>query len=127
MSEVTDAETKSYSQAIDKLLTEVYRVAEVARVSGIKEPLLRGSEFAWHSWDGFVVAGRELRHGYFLVLAYSDTDGLNPDPFTRAGLKDCQAWILKYDRHYSRWSVEAWNKSIGDRAFSQLAPRLLSD
>ncbi|MBA7543262.1 hypothetical protein ES705_35592 [subsurface metagenome] len=127
MSEAIDTETKSYSQAIDKLLTEVYRVAEVARVSGIKEPLLRGSEFAWHSWDGFVVAGRELRHGYFLVLAYSDTDGLNPDPFTRAGLKDRQAWILKYDRHYSRWSVEAWNKSIGDRAFSQLAPRLLSD
>ncbi|GAI60700.1 unnamed protein product [marine sediment metagenome] len=124
MSEVIDAETKSYRQTIDKLLTEVYRIAEVTRVLGMDEPLFRGGESAWHSWDGVVVAGRELKHGYFLVLAYNDTDGLNPDPFTRAGLKDCQAWILKYDSQHARWSVEAWNVEKGNRSFSKLARSL---
>ncbi|GAJ22945.1 unnamed protein product, partial [marine sediment metagenome] len=124
MSEVIDTETKSYSQTMNKLLTEVYRIADATRALGMDEPLFRGGECAWHSWNGVVVAGQELKPDYFLVLAYNDTDGLNPDPFTRTGLQDCLAWILRYDRHYSQWSVEAWSVQKGDRSFSKLARSL---
>ncbi|GAJ02162.1 unnamed protein product [marine sediment metagenome] len=124
MSELIDTETQSFCDAMDKLLTEVYRVAEVTRVLGMEEPLFRGGETAWHSWDGMVVAGRELKPGYFLVRAYDKALVLNPDPFTRKGLKDCLAWILKYDKHHAKWSVEAWSVEKGDRSFSRLARSL---
>ncbi|GAI99830.1 unnamed protein product, partial [marine sediment metagenome] len=43
------------------------------------------------------------------------------------GLKDCQAWIFKYDRQHSRLSIEARNAETGNRSFSQLAHRLANE
>jgi len=124
MSEQLDQETQNFSRNLDKLLDVVCQVAETTRVLGMKEPLFRGGEFAHHSAGNLVVAGQELKPGYFLVLYYDNAEDLNPDPFTRAGLSNCLAWILKYDNHHSRWSIEAWNESISDRSFSKLARSL---
>ncbi|GAI69473.1 unnamed protein product, partial [marine sediment metagenome] len=74
--------------------------------------------------QGYAISGKP---DYFVAVLYNPATHWLPDPEDGRQLKNCQAWILKYDRHYSRWSVEAWNKSIGDRAFSKLARRLLAD
>ncbi|MBA7575843.1 hypothetical protein ES708_17679 [subsurface metagenome] len=124
MSEALDQETQNFNRNLDEVLDVVCHVAEATRVLGMEEPLFRGGEFASHSTSNWVIAGQELKPGYFLVLCYDKAKTLNPDPFTRYGLKDCQAWILRYDSQHSHWSVEAWNIEKGDRSFSKLARSL---
>ncbi|GAI69985.1 unnamed protein product [marine sediment metagenome] len=124
MSEALDQETQNFSRNMDKLLDDVCQVAEATRIFGKEQPLFRGGEIARHSAGHLVVAGRELKPDYFLVLFYDEAEVLNPDPFSRLSLEDCLAWILKYDSHYSRWSVEAWNIEKGNRSFSKLARSL---
>ncbi|MBA7669526.1 hypothetical protein ES703_77657 [subsurface metagenome] len=124
MSEALDQETESYCERLHALLNVVFEVAEATRILGMEEPLFRGGEIASHLGRGLVAAVQELKTGYFLALFYDDTEVLNPDPFTRTGLKDCLAWIFKYDSHHSKWSVEAWNEETGDRSFSKLARSL---
>lgn len=124
MSEALDQETARFSRNMEKLLEEVCRIAEATRLLGIDEPRFRGGEIANHSAGTLVVAVRELKPGYFLALFYDTTEVLTPDPLTRVGLKDCLAWILKYDSQHARWSVEAWNESIGNRSFSKLVRSL---
>ncbi|GAI08889.1 unnamed protein product, partial [marine sediment metagenome] len=68
-----------------------------------------------------------LKPGYFLALFYDETKTQDPDPYTERGLKHCQAWIFKYDRHHAKLSIEARNTEIGDRSFSQLAHRLATE
>ncbi len=124
MSEALDQETQNFNRNLDEVLDVVCQVAEATRVLGMEEPLFRGGEIARHLGRGLVAAVQELKAGYFLALFYDDTEVLNPDPFTRTGLKDCLAWILKYDSHHSKWSVEAWNEETSDRSFSKLARSL---
>ncbi|GAI65264.1 unnamed protein product [marine sediment metagenome] len=124
MSEARDQETLALSRELDTLIDVVYQVAEATRVLGMEEPLFRGGEIARHSVDNLVLSGQELQPGYFLVLCYYKSQGFNPDPFTRYGLKDNQAWILKYDSHHAKWSEVAWNVEKGDRSFSKLARTL---
>ncbi|GAJ22906.1 unnamed protein product, partial [marine sediment metagenome] len=48
-------------------------------------------------------------------------------PYTKRGLKDCQAWIFKYDRRHSRLSFQARNVEIGNKAFARLAHHLATE
>ncbi|GAJ15160.1 unnamed protein product [marine sediment metagenome] len=124
MSEALDQETDSYNERLSALLEVVFDVAEATRILGAEEPLFRGGSLDRHSMSNYIVSGQELKPGYFLVVAHDGVKGFTPDPFTRYGLKDCLAWILRYDSHHSRWSVEAWSVEKGDRSFSKLARSL---
>ncbi|GAI59894.1 unnamed protein product [marine sediment metagenome] len=132
MSEALDQETESYCERLNALLEVVSEVAEAVRILGKEEPLFRGGRIERHSASNFIVAGQELKPNYFLVISYDGTKVFTSDPFTRTGLKDCLAWILKYDSQHTRWSVEAFSVEKGDRSFSKLArslktfPRLAS-
>ncbi|GAI68014.1 unnamed protein product [marine sediment metagenome] len=127
MSEVIDTETKSYGEASNHLLTKAYQLAEQARIQSITKPLPQGGGFSGFSDDnlqGYAISGKP---DYFVAVLYKDTTNWMPDPEDGRQLKNCQAWILKYDRQHARWSVEAWNGSIGNKAFAKLARRFLAD
>ncbi|MBA7644798.1 hypothetical protein ES703_52544 [subsurface metagenome] len=66
-----------------------------------------------------------LKPNRYAVIIAPETRQLAVDSCTIEGLKNCQAWIFKYDRQHGRLSIEAWNGSIGDKAFAKLARRLI--
>ncbi|GAJ15352.1 unnamed protein product [marine sediment metagenome] len=63
----------------------------------------------------------------FNVELSSNCLAKTPDPYTKRGLKDCQAWIFKYDRRHSRLSFQARNVEIGNKAFARLAHHLATE
>ncbi|GAI59749.1 unnamed protein product [marine sediment metagenome] len=127
MSEALDQETQTYANALNEVLSTARELIEQNRIRGLTEPVQRGEEVAVY-FDGNLSGEiHYLKPDYFLALFYEDTKVKSPDPYTERGLKDCQAWIFKYDRQHSRWSVEAFNAETGNRSFSQIAHRLATE
>ncbi|GAI70230.1 unnamed protein product [marine sediment metagenome] len=127
MSEQIDTESKSSDEAVKMLLNKAYHLAELGRVWAI----------SYRTYPGGI-----------MLVVYDDklsyeVDYLNPDhlavvfaPQSREGyvdlctasdIKGCQAWIFKYDSHHGRWSIEAWNKEIGNKAFAKLVLHFILD
>ncbi len=127
MSEAQDQATYRRITAMKDPLAIAREIADATRIQSMTEPIPRGASVAGYCDGDLVWETYYLKPDYFLVLFCDDTQAEDPDPFTRAGLKDCQAWIFKYDRQHSRLSIEARNAETGDRSFSMLARRLLSD
>ncbi|GAI61191.1 unnamed protein product [marine sediment metagenome] len=102
-------------------------LANATRIQGITETIPRGEPVVAH-WDNNLWwETHYLKPDYFLALFYDKTKVKDPDPYTEQGLKDCQAWIFRYIKSHSQFSIEARNSEIGNRSFSQLAHRLATD
>jgi len=96
-------------------------LAEQTRIQSMTEPIPRGEQIAGY-WDNNLMwETHYLKPDYFLAIFYDKAKAKNPDPYTERGLKDCQAWIFKYDSHDATLKVEARNADIGNKAFAQLA------
>jgi hypothetical protein len=127
MSEVINAETKRDSCYFNRILARALELTEQTRIQGMSEPLPRGENIIGYWNDNLFWEAHYLKPGYFLALFYDLRQTKRPDPYTRAGLKGCQAWILKYDSQHSRWSVEVWNAELGNGLFSELARQMVRE
>ncbi|GAI73586.1 unnamed protein product, partial [marine sediment metagenome] len=96
-------------------------LTEQTRIQSMTEPIPRGFPVATYYDGDLNWESHYLKSGYFLALFYDETKTEDPDPYTEPGLKHCQAWIFKYDRHHAKWSVEAYNAEIGNKSFAKLA------
>jgi hypothetical protein len=102
-------------------------LAEQTRIQSMTEPIPRGEVVATYWNENSLWESHYLKPDYFLTLLYDERKTEDPDPYTERGLKHCQAWIFRYDRHHSRLSMQARNVEMGDRSFSQLAHRLATE
>jgi len=104
-----------------QLLAKAYQLAEDARL-----------QLNYHRFDpgGIMVLDFDsnlkyevdyLKPHHYVIIISPDSRQLAVDPCTMIGLVNCQAWIFKYDYHHAKWSIEAWNKNTGDKAFAKLA------
>ncbi|MBA7577364.1 hypothetical protein ES708_19215 [subsurface metagenome] len=127
MSKAQEQEIYRRITAMKDPLEIARELAEGTRLQGMTEPIPRGEQIAGY-WDNNLMwESHYLKPSYFLALFYDKAKATNPDPYTERGLKDCQAWIFKYDSHHAKWSIEARNAEIGNRSFSQLAHRLATE
>jgi hypothetical protein len=127
MSEQLDQEQEAYSTVMGEALDIALRLADQTRVQSITESIPRGYAVAYYFEDNKTWETYYLKPGYILALFYDDTIAEHTDPFTRRGLEHTDAWILRYDSHYSKWHVDAWNKELANRSFAKLARRLTTD
>ncbi|GAJ14039.1 unnamed protein product, partial [marine sediment metagenome] len=102
-------------------------LTEQTRIQSMTESIPRGEEVAGYCNGSLTWETHYLKPDYFLALFYDDTKEKTPDPYTKRGLKDCQAWIFKYDRRHSRLSFQARNVEIGNKAFARLAHHLATE
>ncbi len=127
MSKAQEQEVYRRITAMKEPLAIARELTEATRVQSMTEPILRGFPVATYFDGNLTWEAHYLKPDYFLALFYDDTKVKSPDPYTERGLKDCQAWIFKYDRQHSRLSIEARNVEKGNRLFSQLAHRLATE
>ncbi|MBA7541152.1 hypothetical protein ES705_33459 [subsurface metagenome] len=127
MSEVLDRETQAYHRGIKEALAIALQLTETARIQSISELLPRGEKIIGYWKDNLFWEAHYLKPDYFLGLFYDKAQVNNPDPYTRKGLNYTDAWIFKYDNHYAKWTVEAWNAETGNLSFSRLAHRLATE
>ncbi len=127
MSEVIDAETKSYDKAMSQLLALVILHAERARIKKLTEEAPRSAIYFASLDADLGLQIRDLKKGYCLAYVYNRAALPELLLKNRQLLKYSIAWILHYDSQHARWSVEAWNDTIGNRAFDKLARRLRYD
>ncbi len=122
-------EQKAYLRitAMNNPLAIARELTEQTRIQSMTEPIPRGESVAGYFDGNLRWETHYLKPDYFLALFYDDTKAKNPDPYTERGLKDCRAWIFKYDRQHSRLSMQARSNEIGNRSFSQLAHRLATE
>ena len=121
MSEQLDQKTQAYQTAIEKGLDVALRLAEQARIKAETDPCPNSGGFAGFADDNLSAVAYDLTPPYFVALLSQTGTSFFADPEDGRSLKNCQAWILKYDSHHARWKVEAWNTEIGNKAFAQLA------
>jgi hypothetical protein len=127
MSEALDQETQTHQTAIQKGLDVALRLAEQARIKVKTDPCPNGGGFAAFADDNLSAYAYDLKPPYFLALVWQTGTKFLPDPEDGRSLKNCQAWILKYDSHYAKWKVKAWNIQIGNKPFAKLARRLATE
>ncbi|MBA7541151.1 hypothetical protein ES705_33458 [subsurface metagenome] len=112
---------------IDELVSKAYDLAESARLQ-LNYHLFYPGDIMIMDFDenlSYEVDYLKLHH--YAIIIEPASRQLAVDPCTMVGIKNCQAWIFQYDNHHSRWSIEAWNGNIGDKAFSKLARNLLNE
>ncbi|MBA7577339.1 hypothetical protein ES708_19190 [subsurface metagenome] len=127
MSKAQEQEAYRRITAMNEPLAIARELTEQTRVQSMTEPIPRGFPASTYFDGNKMWETHYLKPDYFLALFYDDTKAKNPDPYTERGLKDCQAWIFKYDRQHSRLSIETWNARTGNHSFSQLAHRLATE
>ncbi len=127
MSEQPDPETQAYSSAMVKALSLAIHVAEQARIKAMTDPCPNGGGFAGFADDNLDAVAYDLTPPYFIALLSQTGKSLLTDPEDGRSLKDCQAWILQYHSHHAKWTVEASNTEIGNKAFAKLTRRLSTD
>ncbi|GAI77555.1 unnamed protein product [marine sediment metagenome] len=121
MSEQLDQEQQTYSIAVANALSVALDLAEQARIKVKTDPCPLGGGFAAFSDDNLSGFAYDLKSPYFVAVLWQTGDKFLPDPEDGRGLKNCQAWILKYESHHAKWSVEAYNAEIGNKSFAKLA------
>jgi len=127
MSKAQEQEAYLRIMALHTPLAIARELTEQTRIQSMTESIPRGESVAGY-WDSNLMwETYYLKPDYFLALFYDVTKAKNPDPYTERGLKDCQAWVFKYDRQHSRLSIEARKAETSNRSFSQLAHRLATD
>ncbi|MBA7592926.1 hypothetical protein ES708_35128 [subsurface metagenome] len=119
--------TQIDSIPIDELVNKAYGLAESARLLLRRGRYLPGDIMIFEPYSTLVENVSYLKLHHYAVIIEPASRQLGVDPCTMVGLKNCQAWIFKYDNQHFRWSIEAWNGSIGDKAFSKLARNLLNE
>ncbi|GAI62520.1 unnamed protein product [marine sediment metagenome] len=127
MSKAQEQEAYRRITAMTDPLEIARELTEQIRIQSMTEPIPRGFPVATYYDGDLNWESHYLKSDYFLALFYRETLTEHPDPYTEPGLKHCQAWIFKYDRHHAKLGIEARNAEIGDRSFSQIAHRLATD
>jgi hypothetical protein len=127
MSEALDQETKRQGEAINQLLIRAYHLAERGRLQTVYCPVPAGGILLLGDEDDRHYEVVYLKPNFFAVSISNASESKYPGSFTIHALNRCQAWIFHYNRHYAKWSVEAWNAETGNRSFSKLARRLTTD
>jgi hypothetical protein len=127
MSEHLDQATQYHQVANQEALNIVLQLTEKARIQSITKPLPKGGGFAAFADDNLSAFACDLKPPYFVAVLWHTGDKFLPDFEDGRSLKNCLAWILRYDSHHAKWSVEAWNKQQGNRSFSRLARRLTTE
>lgn len=112
---------------IDELVSKAYGLAESARLLLRYGRYLPGDIMIFEPYSTLVENVSYLKLHHYAVIIEPASRQLVVDPCTMVGLKNCQAWIFEYDIQHAKWEVEAWNGSIGDKAFSKLARNLLNE
>ncbi|MBA7577417.1 hypothetical protein ES708_19269 [subsurface metagenome] len=111
---------------IGELVSKAYELAECGRLQTFTFHF-HGGDIIIEDFDSILSYDvHYLKPDHYAVIIAPETRQLAVDSCTMEGLANCQAWIFKYDRHHAKWSVEAWNGSIGDKAFAKLARHLMS-
>ncbi|MBA7661424.1 hypothetical protein ES703_69441 [subsurface metagenome] len=112
---------------INELLAKAYQLAEGARLQCQYHRFDPGDIMITAFDSNLSYEVDYLKTLHYAVIISPESRQLSVDPCTMLGLKNCQAWLFKYDSQHSRWSAEAWNGSIGDKAFAKLARDLLNE
>ena len=127
MSKAQEQEAYRRITAMNDPLAIARELTDQIRIQSMTEPIPRGFPVGTYFDGNLNWESHYLKPDYFLALFYDDTQTEDPDPYTERGLKDCQAWIFKYDRQHSQLSIETHNAETGNRSFSQLAHRLATE
>ncbi|GAI60802.1 unnamed protein product [marine sediment metagenome] len=118
MSEVLDQETKTLATQIDELLSVVINAAEALRTQILAKKIdprsvMRGEIPASLIFDIYA-----LKANRYLACCYN-LDLLFPPIFSNSRVLSCvDAWLLKYDSHYTKWTVEAFSLADGAKKFT---------
>jgi len=112
---------------LDELVAKAYYFAERGRLHTFTERYKPGGIMVFDFDSILSYHVHYLKRHYYAVIIAPETRQLAVDSCTMQGLKNCQAWIFKYDSQHAKWSVEAWNASTGDKAFAKLARDLLNE
>ncbi|GAI62780.1 unnamed protein product [marine sediment metagenome] len=111
----------------EELLVKAYELAERGRLQTQRQHYQPGNIIILDFDANLSYHVDYLKVHHYAVIIAPETRQLSVDSCTMIGLKNCQAWIFKYDRQHAKWSVEAWNGSTGDKAFAKLARDLLNE
>ncbi|GAI78905.1 unnamed protein product, partial [marine sediment metagenome] len=106
---------------LDELVAKAYYFAERGRLHTFTSRYYGGDIMVLDFDSILSYHVHYLKPDHYAVIIAPETRQLAVDSCTMEGLANCQAWIFKYDSQHAKWSVEAWNGSIGDRAFAKLA------
>ena len=127
MSKAQEQEAYRRITAMRERKAIAWELTEATRIQSMTEPIPRGFPVGTCFDGNLTWESHYLKPDYFLALSYDDTKAKSPDPYTERGLKDCQAWIFKYDRQHGHLSIEARNAEMGNLSFSRLAYRLATE
>ncbi|GAI71750.1 unnamed protein product [marine sediment metagenome] len=127
MSEQIDTESKSSDEAVKTLLNKAYQLAELGRVWATSHFTYAGVIMLMELGSNLSYEVYYLNPDHLAVVFAPESRETMVDLCSASDIKGCQAWIFKYDSHHGRWSIEAWNKQIGDRAFANLARHFVPD
>ncbi|MBA7541158.1 hypothetical protein ES705_33465 [subsurface metagenome] len=111
---------------IDELVSKAYEFAECGRLQTFTSIFYGGSIIILDFDSILSYEVHYLKPDHYAVIIAPRTRQQAVDSCTMEGLANCQAWIFKYDGQHARWIIEAWNGSIGDKAFAQRARHLKS-
>ncbi|GAI94122.1 unnamed protein product [marine sediment metagenome] len=112
---------------LDELVAKAYHFAETARLHTFTERYKPGNYMVLDFDSILSYHVSYLKRNHYAVIICPESRQLGPYPEAIVGIKNCQAWIFKYDNQHAKWSVEAWNASIGDKAFAKLARDILNE
>ena len=120
MSEQIDTRTSIYGQVMQQVLNHVLYHAEDFRTKRLSGEMPKESTYLVTGDNQGFINLMPLKKNRYLALCYDLSDLPDKPMNDKLLIKHSDAWILYYDSHYAKWSVEAWNKQTGNKKFIKL-------
>ncbi|MBA7576848.1 hypothetical protein ES708_18690 [subsurface metagenome] len=124
MAEVIDPETKTHDTHVCQLLTIALQVAEHDRTQRLKGTITEGRTTAAIVDDRLSMCILERHANTYVIAAYNSHRYDGKIIYLPDLLNHAHAWILRYDSHHAKWSVEASNFETSNAEFFRLVQQL---